>query len=222
VKEVGWTSLFQAVAEPFAGAWQQGVKADPESVLSFHAVFSCISLISQDIAKMRLRLMQTDTQGIRREKRQGDIARLCRRPNAQQNRIQFFELWLNAKLRHGNTVVLKIRNPRGQIKELRILDWSRVEPLVADDGEVFYRITPDRNCGITESVTVPAREVIHDRFNCFFHPLVGLPPVYAAGLAAMQGHHIQANSTYFFRNGGRPSGVIEVPGSITEENAKKL
>ncbi|WP_032319584.1 phage portal protein, partial [Escherichia coli] len=118
---MGWRSLFQAVAEPFAGAWQQGVKADPETVLSFHAVFSCISLISQDIAKMRLRLMQTDVQGIRREKRQGDTARLCRRPNAQQNRIQFFELWLNSKLRHGNTVVLKIRTPRGQIKELRIL-----------------------------------------------------------------------------------------------------
>ncbi|RCP88391.1 phage portal protein [Escherichia coli] len=222
VREAGWTSLFQAVAEPFPGAWLQGVKADPEAVLSFHAVFACISLISQDIAKMRLRLMQTDAHGIRRETRRGDIARLCRRPNTQQNRIQFFELWLNAKLRHGNTVVLKIRNARGQIKELRILDWSRVEPLVADDGEVFYRITPDRNCGITEAVTVPAREVIHDRFNCFFHPLIGLPPVYAAGLAATQGHHIQENSTSFFRNGGRPSGVIEIPGSITEENAKKL
>ncbi|EES0635047.1 phage portal protein, partial [Escherichia coli] len=37
VREVGWRSLFQAVAEPFAGAWQQGVKADPETVLSFHA-----------------------------------------------------------------------------------------------------------------------------------------------------------------------------------------
>ncbi|WP_410990456.1 hypothetical protein [Escherichia coli] len=65
---------------------------------------------------MRLRLMQTDTQGIRREKRQGDIARLCRRPNAQQNRIQFFELWLNAKLRHGNTVVLKSVTPVGRSK----------------------------------------------------------------------------------------------------------
>ncbi|HHY8150504.1 TPA: phage portal protein, partial [Escherichia coli] len=32
----------------------------------------------------------------------------------------------------------------------------------------------------------------------------------------------QENSTSFFRNGGRPSGVIEIPGSITEENAKKL
>ncbi|WP_416381322.1 hypothetical protein, partial [Klebsiella pneumoniae] len=38
---------------------------------------------------------------------------------------------------------------------------------------------------------VPAREVIHDRFNCLFHPLIGLSPIYAAGLAAMQGHHIQ-------------------------------
>ncbi|EFX34401.1 putative portal protein [Escherichia coli O157:H7 str. LSU-61] len=55
------------MAEPFSGAWQQGVKADPEAVLSFHAVFACISLISQDIAKMRLRLMQTDAHGIRRE-----------------------------------------------------------------------------------------------------------------------------------------------------------
>lgn len=71
VREAGWTSLFQAVAEPFSGAWQQGVKADPEAVLSFHAVFACISLISRDIAKMRLRLMQTDAHGIRRETRRG-------------------------------------------------------------------------------------------------------------------------------------------------------
>ncbi|UZQ14359.1 phage portal protein [Escherichia coli] len=143
------------------------MKADPEAVLSFHAVFACISLISQDIAKMRLRLMQTDAHGIRRETRRGYCPPLSssQRP-AEPHPV--FELWLNAKLRHGNTVVLKIRNARGQIKELRILDWSRVEPLVADDGEVFYRITPDRNCGITEAVTVPAREVIHDRFNCFF------------------------------------------------------
>ena len=130
-----------------------------------------------------------------------------------------FELWLNAKLRHGNTVVLKIRNSRGQIKELRILDWSRVEPLVADDGEVFYRITPDRNCGITEAVTVPAREVIHDRFNCF-SSACGAAAGVCCRAGGHAGHHIQENSTSFFRNGGRPSGVIEIPGSITEENAK--
>ncbi|WP_413177338.1 hypothetical protein [Escherichia coli] len=94
---------------------------------------------------MRLRLMQTDAHGIRRERAGGYCPPLSSSQRPAEPHPVFFELWLNAKLRHGNTVVLKIRNARGQIKELRILDWSRVEPLVADDGEVFYRITPDRN-----------------------------------------------------------------------------
>ena len=215
----GWMSL---ISEPFAGAWQRNLEIKPTTVLSFHAVFSCISLIASDISKMPLRLMRRDSNGIWKENNNGTPARIYRRPNAFQNRMQFFEYWLNSKLCHGNTVVLKIRNTRGDITELRILDWNKVTPLVADDGSVFYQINPDNMTGVDASVTVPAREVIHDRFNCLFHPLIGLSPIYAAGLAAMQGHHIQENSAHFFRNGSKPSGVIEVPGNITDENARKL
>lgn len=215
----GWMSL---ISEPFAGAWQRNLEINPTTVLSFHAVFSCISLIASDISKMPLRLMRRDSNGIWKENNNGTPARIYRRPNAFQNRMQFFECWLNSKLCHGNTVVLKIRNTRGDITELRILDWNKVTPLVADDGSVFYQINPDNMTGVDASVTVPAREVIHDRFNCLFHPLIGLSPIYAAGLAAMQGHHIQENSAHFFRNGSKPSGVIEVPGNITDENARKL
>jgi len=215
----GWMSL---ISEPFAGAWQRNLEINPTTVLSFHAVFSCISLIASDISKMPLRLMRRDSNGIWKENNSGTPARIYRRPNAFQNRMQFFECWLNSKLCHGNTVALKIRNTRGDITELRILDWNKVTPLVADDGSVFYQINPDNMTGVEASVTVPAREVIHDRFNCLFHPLIGLSPIYAAGLAAMQGHHIQENSAHFFRNGSKPSGVIEVPGNITDENARKL
>lgn len=215
----GWMSL---ISEPFAGAWQHNLEINPTTVLSFHAVFSCISLIASDISKMPLRLMRRDSNGIWKENNSGTPARIYRRPNAFQNRMQFFECWLNSKLCHGNTVALKIRNTRGDITELRILDWNKVTPLVADDGSVFYQINPDNMTGVDASVTVPAREVIHDRFNCLFHPLIGLSPIYAAGLAAMQGHHIQENSAHFFRNGSKPSGVIEVPGTITDENARKL
>ncbi|MFS2056954.1 phage portal protein [Kosakonia cowanii] len=215
----GWMSL---ISEPFAGAWQRNLEIKPTTVLSFHAVFTCISLIASDISKMPLRLMRRDSNGIWKENNNGTPARIYRRPNAFQNRMQFFECWLNSKLCHGNTVVLKIRNTRGDITELRILDWNKVTPLVADDGSVFYQINPDNMTGVDASVTVPAREVIHDRFNCLFHPLIGLSPIYAAGLAAMQGHHIQENSAHFFRNGSKPSGVIEVPGTITDENARKL
>jgi len=215
----GWMSL---IHEPFAGAWQRNLEIDQTTVLSFHAVFSCISLIASDISKMPVRLMRRDSNGIWKENNNGSTARIYTRPNAFQNRMQFFECWLNSKLCHGNTVVLKIRNTRGEITELRILDWNKVTPLVADDGSVFYQINPDNMTGVESSVTVPAREVIHDRFNCLFHPLIGLSPIYAAGLAATQGHHIQQNSAFFFRNGSKPSGVIEVPGNITEENARKL
>lgn len=215
----GWMSL---ISEPFSGAWQRNLEIKPTTVLSFHAVFSCISLIASDISKMPLRLMRRDSNGIWKENNSGTPARIYRRPNAFQNRMQFFECWLNSKLCHGNTVALKIRNTRGDITELRILDWNKVTPLVADDGSVFYQINPDNMTGVEASVTVPAREVIHDRFNCLFHPLIGLSPIYAAGLAAMQGHHIQENSAHFFRNGSKPSGVIEVPGTITDENARKL
>ena len=174
-----WTSLLSFVREPFAGAWQRNLEINQNTVLSFHAVFSCISLIASDIAKMPLRMMRRDSNGIWKESSSGKAAAIYRRPNAYQNRIQFFECWLNSKLCHGNTIALKIRNTRGEITELRILDWNKVTPLVADDGSVFYQINPDNMAGVESSVTVPAREVIHDRFNCLFHPLVGLSPVYA-------------------------------------------
>ncbi|HEJ0334587.1 TPA: phage portal protein [Klebsiella aerogenes] len=218
----GWAPLFGVIHEPFAGAWQRNLEIKQDDVLSYYAVFACISLIASDISKMPLRLMRRDSKGVMQEISSGEIPAIFKRPNAFQNRIQFFEQWMNSKLCHGNTIALKIRNSTGKITELRLLDWNKVTPLVADDGSVFYQISPDRISGIESAVTVPAREVIHDRFNCLYHPLIGLSPIYAAGLAAMQGHHIQENSAYFFRNGGKPSGVIEVPGSLTEENARKI
>ncbi|MGS9083246.1 phage portal protein, partial [Salmonella enterica subsp. enterica serovar Infantis] len=80
--------------------------------LSYYAVFSCISLIASDIAKMPPRLMKQDSNGVRRDIKTGKIAALYSRPNAFQNRIQCFVHWLNAKLCEGNAVALSIRTNR--------------------------------------------------------------------------------------------------------------
>jgi HK97 family phage portal protein len=215
----GW---FNVVREPFTGAWQRNIEINQTTVLSYYAVFSCITLIASDISKMPSRLLRRDSQGVWQEQESGSVAKLLKKPNAFQNRIQFYENWLNSKLCYGNTYVIKIRDNAGEIIELRILDPNKVVPLVADDGSVFYQISPENISGLEAQVTVPSREIIHDRFNCFFHPLVGLSPIYACGLAAMQGHHIQEGSAFFFKNGGKPSGVIEVPGSLTAENAATI
>ena len=217
-----WTPLFSFVREPFGGAWQRNFEVRNETVLSYYAVFSCITLIASDISKMSPAIQSKDSNGIWKDVSDTSFDSLIGKPNQFQNTIQFFETWMNSKLSRGNTYVMKVKNNSGKITELRILDPDKVIPLVADDGSVFYQISPDQISGLPTQVTVPAREIIHDRFNCLFHPLIGISPIYACGLAAMQGKHIQESSAFFFKNGGKPSGVITIPGAVDAEKAKEI
>jgi HK97 family phage portal protein len=215
----GWWPI---IKESFAGAWQQNVEVKLDSALSFHAVFACQTLISSDIAKLRVKLVAQDSDGIWSETKSAAYSPVLRKPNGFQNRIQFFENWVLSKLQKGNTYVLKQRDGRGVVTRLYVLDPSRVKPLVSESGDVFYELNTDNLAGLTERLVVPAREIIHDRFNCFFHPLVGLSPIFANGLAAMQGLAIQNNSTRLFQNGARPGGILTAPGEIGDETAARL
>ncbi len=97
--------------------------------------------------------------------------------------------------------------------------------LVAPDGSVYYELQTSDLVGIPTSggpLVVPAKEIIHDRWNCAFHPLVGLSPLYACGGAARQGLAMQSASTSFFSAGGRPSGMLIAPTEIDLETAKRL
>src|SRR5262245_4440568 len=46
------------VNEPFTGAWQRNQDMRFESLLSHHAIYRCVTMISQDIAKMRIKLVE--------------------------------------------------------------------------------------------------------------------------------------------------------------------
>lgn len=216
----GWWAI---IRESYSGAWQQNIEVDANSVLAFHAVFACITLIAADIGKLRARLVERDDNDIWTETNSAAFSPVLRKPNHYQNHIQFKEWWMISKLSRGNTYVLKERDNRGVVVRLYLLDPMRVIPLVTDEGDVYYQLSPDNLSGLTEaSVVVPASEIIHDRFNCLFHPLVGLSPIFACGLAATQGLKIQNTSAKFFANAQRPGGVLTAPGSIGKETAERL
>lgn len=210
------------VLESYAGAWQQNVTVDYNSVLSFHAVYACMTLIAGDIAKLRVKLVQQGTDGVWAETTSPSFSPVLRKPNQMQNRIQFWENWMLSKLSRGNTYVLKERDARGVVVGLYILDPLRVVPLVASDGSIYYQLQTDNLVGLTEDILVPAREIIHDRMNCLFHPLVGMSPIFAAGVAAMQGLNIQNNSANFFGNQSQPGGILVAPGAISPDTATRL
>jgi HK97 family phage portal protein len=83
-------------------------------------------------------------------------------------------------------------------------------------------MSPHQLAGVPEELAVPAREIIHDRWNCAFHPLVGVSPLYACGGAALQANTIQTQSTEFFSKGGRPSGLLVAPTEIDPKTAERL
>ncbi len=208
-----WHTIF----EPFAGAWQKNIKLDRDSVLKNKTVFSCISLISGDISKL----------SIKQQRKSGNIwndttnSQVLKKPNQYQTISQFIECWVISKITHGNTYVLKVRDGRN-VQFMYILDPRRVTPLVADDGSVYYQLGGDNLSNLQTSITVPASEIIHDRFNCLFHPLVGLSPLFASSVVAAQGNNIQDNSALFFGNMSRPSVVLTAPGAISQETAERL
>jgi HK97 family phage portal protein len=216
----GWWPLI--VREPFGGAWQRNIELRPETILAYHAVYACITLISADIGKLAVRLMLNEG-GIWSETSSAAFSPVLRKPNRYQNHIQFIENWVMSKLTRGNTYVLKERDSRGVVVALYVLDPTRVQPLVSSDGGVYYQLNTDALAGLADqSVTVPASEVIHDRMNCLFHPLVGTSPLFACALAARQGLAIQNDSAAFFENGAQPGGILVAPGAISDETAKRL
>lgn len=209
------------VREQWAGAWQRNLEVDRDLVVSFGAVYACVTLIASDVAKMRVRLVER-TRGIWSEvERESPYWPVLRKPNSMQNRLKFFESWVISKLLHGNTYVLKRRDNRGMVIAMWILDPTRVRVLVSE-GAVFYELQTDNVTGVMKQVTVPASEIIHDTMCCLFHPLVGVSPIFACGLAATQGLKIQNNSGLFFQNMSRPSGVLTAPASIAPETAERL
>jgi len=216
----GWWGL---VREGFTGAWQSNIEIRLDTVLTYHAVYACISLIASDISKMRMKLVAEDANGIWSETPSSALSPVLRRPNHYQNRIKFFEQWVTSKLIYGNTYVLKVRDARNVITQLYILDPNRTKVLVSPDGSVFYQLSRDDLTGLDEDlVAVPAREIIHDLMCPLYHPLVGVSPIYACGLAAVQGLKIQTNSTQFFGNGSNPGGILTAPGAISDETAARL
>lgn len=217
----GW---FPWVSEPYSGAWQKNDEWTVDTVLSHPIVFACMSQISNDIGKLRLKLLELNDDGIWIETASPAFSPVLKRPNRYQNHIQFKQWWIMSKLSRGNTYALKQRDNRGVVTALYIMDPMRSEVLVSPDGSVFYRFGQDNLTGVQESdgITVPASEVIHDRMNPIFHPLMGVSPLFAGGLAANLGLKITGDSLTFFTNGANPGGVLTAPGAISDETAKRL
>jgi len=222
----GW---YPIIREAFTGAWQRNVVVNQADVLTYSTVWACITLVASDLSKLWIKLVEKDADGICTETENSAYSPVLRKPNHYQTRVKFIECWIISKLVFGNTYVLKERNNRGgtengNVVGLYILDPSLVQVLVGADGSVYYSVGQDNLSGVYDdsAPAFPASEIIHDLMVPLYHPLVGVSPIHACGLAAMQGLKIQNNSSSLFESGTTLSGVLTTPHSIPPDAQERL
>ncbi len=214
----GW----RRVVSTIGNMWQRNLTLSDEDKLTFHAVFSCVTLIASDISKLGLQLYQRDKSGVWKEANGHKWSKLIEQPNDYQTRPQFLEAWALSKQARGNAYIYKEKVGNGF--KLHVLHPDRVIPLISENGTVYYQVSQNKLARVGESgsVILDADEIIHDRFNCLYHPLIGLSPLHAAGATVSQGHQIQKNSAMFFGNKSIPGGILTAPGAISDTTAGRL
>ncbi len=223
INPVHQAGLWHRITEPFTGAWQRNIEEKRGDTMTYPTLYACIFRISSDMSKLPFQV----------RKLSGDIWKLVHglpihdlllKPNHYQNSNQFREQWLLSKLTHGNAYILKLRGERGDVKGLYILDPSKVLPAISDAGEVYYMLKNDKLNKLPEDypldkLTIPASEIIHDRFMALHHPLVGVPPLSAANWAAVKNLKIMRNATDFFANSSQPGGLLTAPAGMSQNDA---
>lgn len=215
------------VGERNPGDFQRGITyGSADNVLTFATVFACVKLISDDVAKLPIKVAKkrkTKNGPILVETEDSAIDPLLNKPNSYQYKTQFIRTWVISKLVWGNAYVFKERDRQGRIRALHVLNPRLVTIQVTDEGDAFYTLGANNLTGQTDnSIDIPASEIIHDRLTPLYHPLCGISPLTAISLSAVQGLAIQNNSASFFQNGSSPAGVLSLPEKIKPENADRL
>lgn len=217
----GWWRIM----EPFTGAWQRNKEEDYGTVATYPTLYACIMRIAKDIGKLPFLLKEEQASGIWKKVENAAYSPVLRKPNHYQTAQQFRECWQVSKLTQGNAYQLKQRDERGVVTKLYPLDPFRVKPLVSETGAVYYELQTNNLSLIPEDgspLVVPAREIIHDREICLFHPLIGVPPLAAANWAVIKNLRILRSAAEFFGNNAQPSGILTAPGQISDDTAKRL
>lgn len=187
----------------------------PESAGGIAAVYGAVSLISEALGSLPLKLYR---QGRQVADGHPLHTALHEQPNDAQSPQEFIEYLSASMLLHGNAYARIRRGHDGQVRELMPLAPERVTVLRRGDGIAGYEYT-DRD-GIRTAL-LPA-DIFHLRHRAGADPLMGQSPIQAARqvveLAAAEAEH----GINTFRNGTRATGILSLPGKLKSEQRQSL
>lgn len=146
-----WTRIAQAFGRKSGGSIEDwfaefgtstrsvgGISVTQLSALQVATVMACVSILSEDVAKLPVHVYKLRTDGGRDIMRDHPVEKLLQSPNEFQSRFEFVEQMQAALLLRGNAYAAIIRDARGQPKQLIPVNPDRISIYEATNGMVFY------------------------------------------------------------------------------------
>lgn len=195
---------------------QSGVTISDTSALEIDHVWAAVSLISDDIAKLRLQLHRRDHSGDRSKVvTEHPLNRMLSfQPNDRYSAVDFWAKFMQDCLMWGNGYAWILRDDAGRPEQLVNLIPTNVDPRLVSNGtggrDLFYQVTVDEPGA---SVIIPARDVFHVAWVWDWSRwgIMGQVNLHRArnswGLASAQTKF----AADFFANGGKVGGVLNLP-----------
>lgn len=179
-----------------------------QNCMKLSAVFACVNIISNSIAKMPLFVVDSKT-----NKHIDDNAvykLLNRRPNSFMTPYtmkKLTEIWI---LTRGNAYWYKIYGNRGQLIELLPIHPDYVN-VVKNNEHVYY----DVNFPNADTKRLFPEEIIHFK-ELTFDGIIGESVLSYAAKSTEMGLIYEKYQRSFYKKGGRPEGTLEVESDLSD------
>lgn len=196
---------------------ESGVTVTEFTALNNSAVWSAVRVISEGVASLPLILYRKDGDGRRRAKDHPLYHVLQDMPSEDVPALAFREAMMAHALLWGNAYAEVERNLSGNVTSLHILrpDWMR--PRRDDAGNLVYEYRHPSQ-GVSEHYP---RDIFHLR-GLGFDGLLGYSVVKVAKESLGLGQAAERFGAKLFGSGARPSGVLEHPGTLSDDAARRL
>ncbi len=188
-----------------------------DNAMKVSTVFACVRLLSETIATLPINLIQ-DYKGKRRNATDHPLYYLLKsKPNKDMNSVQIKEALMASMCLRGIGFLQKVTTRGGSIIELPFLNAARMSLYTRVDGSYYYIYTKKTGAQVKfepdEIVSIPYFSL---------DGVEGITPIdmcaQGIGLAMTAENH----ANMFYENGGKITGTIEIPGTITPEKVESL
>ena len=213
-KLAGYTLISDSGSWTYTGISTTGQNVNQASSMTYSAVWAAVRAISEGVASLPLQVFRRGHDGSRSKANDHPLYRILHdQPNPEMSALTFRETLMGHALVWGNGYAEIVRDKNsGRVQQLWPLDPSQVEPVRDENGELFYKYG---------SVIFLPSEILHIK-GLSFDGVKGYSVIAQAKNSIGLGMAVEEFGSTFFGQGGKPAGVISVPGKLNSEAIQNM